>query len=134
MNLHNDNMKFNMNFDVPNGYFDSLADNVMANIKFEDGKRKHRKTVIWRSLSVAAVLAVVAFLGLSYMPDDRPSFGDSRSYQDFVAGNYEASFSDYNVMEYLEYNELPYGEPDGNPFSDLVSDYYASPVNIYYFQ
>lgn len=131
MNLYNDNMKFNVNFDVPNGYFDSLADNVMANIKFEESRRNSRRRIVLRVFSAAAVLCVFLILGVVLKPETGHGSQASIDYNDYVAESLEESCSDYNVMQYLEYDELPYGELSDADLSNWVAEYYASPVNLY---
>lgn len=135
MNQHIDNIEFKCKFDVPSGYFDSLAGNVMANIKYEDDRRRRRRSIVRRSLSVAALLCLVAALFSWFMPESRHDRQVLANYHDFVADNLENSCSDYGVMEYLYYDELPYGsDADDAETYDLVSEFYASPVNFYIYQ
>lgn len=135
MNQHNDNIEFKLKFDVPDGYFDSLAGNVMANIKFEDQKRSRRISIFRRSLSVAAVLCLVSGLCVWSIPESNHDRQAELNYLDFVTDGIANSYSDYGVMEYLDFNELPYGSDveDADAY-DLVSEFYASPVNLYIYQ
>lgn len=135
MNLQNDNLKFNMQFDVPAGYFDSLASNVMANIKFEEQKHKRRKSIIWRSISAAASISLIAFLAMVLKPESGQQAVQLHNYADVVSETYASSMGYYEVMEMLDFDELPYGEEvEEEELVELVSDYYASPVNLEIYQ
>ena len=55
-----DNIECKIKFDVPDGYFDTLADNVMQRIDFDDKQRKKRRSTVVRSIFAMAAAAAIA--------------------------------------------------------------------------
>ncbi len=135
MKTQNENIKFKMNFDVPDGYFDKLADNVMANIKFQEKRRRRNRNIVLSICSAAAsVFAIVATIGFMNQHSGSQDVAYSSYYQ-YYTDNIETTISDYGLMEMLD-DQANYSQSamDAGSYAELVySEYSASPVNFSYF-
>ncbi|MCR5454163.1 MAG: hypothetical protein K6F33_04155 [Bacteroidales bacterium] len=125
-----DNIECKINFDVPDGYFDTLADNVMQRIDYDDKQRKKRRTMVVRSIfamASAAAIAGVAIFGLQDRPVAIPENG-----QQIFSNRYISTISsqcnDINVIEYIEQKEREDNEVVEYD-ADLLA-MYASPINF----
>lgn len=135
MKIHNENIKFKMNFDVPDGYFDKLADNVMANIKFQEGRRRRRRGIIVSICSAAAAICAVVATGWFMTPHSSSQDLAYSDYYQYYTDDIESTISDYSVMEMLhEQASSSDVELDSDSYADFVySEYAASPINFSYF-
>jgi hypothetical protein len=71
-----------MKFDIPDGYFDTLADNVMQSIDFDDRRRRRRRTNVLRTFGAMMVVAFVACIAV---------FGQQKTHTD-LSGNEQQQF------------------------------------------
>ncbi len=127
-----ENIECKIKFDVPDGYFDTLADNVMQRIDFDDRQRKKRRITVVRSvfaMAAAAAIAGVAVFGPQDRPSDIPENGQQQ-FSDHYITNISSQYNDINVIDYINQNstnddtELEYD-------ADIVA-LYASPINFMY--
>jgi len=128
----NDSIECKMKFDIPDGYFDTLADNVMQSIDFDDRRRKRRRANILRTFGAMMVVAFVAYFavfGQQTTHHDLPGNGQQQFSEHYIT-NLSQQYSDVNVIEYID---------QANEQDDFVEDYdadllamYASPVNFMY--
>ena len=127
-----DNIECKIKFDVPDGYFDTLADNVMQRIDFEDKQRKKRRSTVVRSIfamTAAAAIAGVVVFG----PQNRPNATHSDAQQQFsdhYLTNISRQYSDINVIDYIDQSNNT-DDAKTEYDADLVA-MYASPINFMY--
>lgn len=128
----NDSIECKMKFDIPDGYFDTLADNVMQSIDFDDRRRRRRRTNVLRTFGAMMVVAFVACIVV---------FGQQKTHTD-LSGNEQQQFSEHYItllsQQYSDINVIEYID-QANDQDDFVEDYdtdllamYASPVNFLY--
>lgn len=127
-----DNIECKIKFDVPDGYFDTLADNVMQRIDFDDKQRKKRRSTVVRSIfamaAAAAIVGVVVF-----GPQNRPNATHSDAQQQFsdhYLTNISRQYSDINVIDYIDQSNNT-DDAKTEYDADLVA-MYASPINFMY--
>ncbi len=131
------NIECKMTFEVPDGYFDTLADNVMQRIDFEDRQRKGRRVKFMRAcgLMAAVVAGIAIFLNVGRT---EPTFSDSP--QQMFSQQYvtimSQQYSDINVIDFINQNT---NESEAEINDNAASEYdiellsmYASPVNFMY--
>ena len=127
-----ENIECKIKFDVPDGYFDTLADNVMQRIDFDDRQRKKRRTTVIRSvfaMAAAAAIAGVAVFGLQDRPADIPENGQQQ-FSDHYITNISSQYNDINVIDYIDQINNP--DEDATEYDDDLLALYASPVNFMY--
>jgi ABC-type transporter MlaC component len=127
-----DNIECKIKFDVPDGYFDTLADNVMQRIDFDDKQRKKRRSTVVRSIFAMAAAAAIAGV-VVFGPQNRPNATHSDAQQQFsdhYLTNISRQYSDINVIDYID---------QSNNTDDAKTEYdadllamYASPINFMY--
>ncbi|MBO7567941.1 MAG: hypothetical protein J6T60_12700 [Bacteroidales bacterium] len=130
------NIECKMTFEVPDGYFDTLADNVMQRIDFEDRQRKDRRVKFMRAcgLMAAVVAGIAIFLNVGRT---EPTFSDSP--QQMFSQQYvtimSQQYSDITVIDFINQNtnesEAEINEAASEYDIELLS-MYASPVNFMY--
>lgn len=126
----NDSIECKMKFDVPDGYFDTLADNVMQRIDFDDRRRRHRRTVALRTIvAMAAVATGVVLMMHRNVATDMPENPQQQFAEQYV-NNVSAQLSDINVIEYLDQNSQQSDAVE--PYDTDLLAMYASPVNFMY--
>ena len=128
----NDSRECKMKFDIPDGYFDALADNVMQRIDFDDKRRKRRRTNVLRTFGVIMVVAFVAGIAVFGQQTQRTSFpeNEEQQFSEHYLTNMSQQYSDINVIEYIDQandqdNDIEYYD------TDLLA-LYACPVNFMY--
>jgi len=127
-----DNIECKIKFDVPDGYFDTLADNVMQRIDFDDKQRKKRRSTVVRSIFAMAAAAAIAGV-VVFGPQSSPNATHSDAQQQFsdhYLTNISRQYSDINVIDYID---------QSNNTDDAKTEYdadllamYASPINFMY--
>lgn len=126
----NDSIECKMKFDVPDGYFDTLADNVMQRIDFDDKQRRRRRTITLRTvLAMAAAVTGIVVMTHRDTSADMPDNPQQQFAEQYV-NNVTVQLSDMNVIEYLDQNAQQSGSVDAYD-TDLLA-MYASPVNFMY--
>lgn len=126
----NDSIECKMKFDVPDGYFDTLADNVMQRIDFDDRRRRRRRTVALRTIvAMAAVATGVVLMMHRNVAADMPENPQQQFAEQYV-NNVSAQLSDINVIEYLDQNSQQSDAVE--PYDTDLLAMYASPVNFMY--
>jgi len=130
MKLQNENIRIKMNFDVPDGYFDKLADNVMANIRIDESRRRRRRNIVIGICSAAASLCAIMLSGWFMTPSQGTEDVASNDYYQYYTDNIEATMSDYSLMEMLDCQDMYDNGLADSDYSDMIYDYYASPINI----
>ena len=124
----NDSIECKMKFDVPDGYFDTLADNVMQRIDFDDRRRRRRRTVALRTVvAMAAVWAGVVVWTHRGSSADMPENVQQQFDAQYVS-NVSANFSDIGVIEYLDQNSQQ--QTAVEEYDAELLAMYASPVNF----
>ena len=116
-----DNIECKIKFDVPDGYFDTLADNVMQRIDFDDKQRKKRRSTVVRSIFAMAAAAAIAGV-VVFGPQNRPA--------DHYLTNISRQYSDINVIDYIDQSNNT-DDAKTEYDADLVA-MYASPINFMY--
>ncbi len=127
-----DNIECKIKFDVPDGYFDTLADNVMQRIDFDDKQRKKRRSTVVRSIFAMAAAAVIAGV-VVFGPQNRPAATHSDAQQQFsdhYLTNISRQYSDINVIDYIDQSNNT-DDAKTEYDADLVA-MYASPINFMY--
>ncbi len=126
----NDSIECKMKFDVPDGYFDTLADNVMQRIDFDDKQRRRRRTITLRTvLAMAAAVTGIVVMTHRDTSADMPDTPQQQFAEQYV-NNVTVQLSDMNVIEYLDQNAQQSDSVDAYD-TDLLA-MYASPVNFMY--
>ncbi len=126
----NDSIECKMKFDVPDGYFDTLADNVMQRIDFDDKQRRRRRTITLRTvLAMAAAVTGIVVMTHRDTSADMPDNPQQQFAEQYV-NNVTVQLSDMNVIEYLDQNAQQSDSVDAYD-TDLLA-MYASPVNFMY--
>ena len=124
----NDSIECKMKFDVPDGYFDTLADNVMQRIDFDDKQRRRRRTITLRTvLAMAAAVTGIVVMTHRDTSADMPDNPQQQFAEQYV-NNVTVQLSDMNVIEYLDQNAQQSDYVDAYD-TDLLA-MYASPVNF----
>lgn len=127
-----DNIECKIKFDVPDGYFDTLADNVMQRIDFDDKQRKKRRSTVVRSIFAMAAAAAIAGV-VVFGPQNRPNATHSDAQQQFsdhYLTNISRQYSDINVIDYIDQsNNTDNAKTEYD--ADLLA-MYASPINFMY--
>lgn len=128
----NDSIECKMKFDIPDGYFDALADNVMQRIDFDDKRRKRRRTNVLRTFGAIMVVAFVAGIAVFGQQTQRTNFpeNEEQQFSEHYLTNMSQQYSDINVIEYIDQandqdNDIEYYD------TDLLA-LYACPVNFMY--
>jgi len=127
-----DNIECKIKFDVPDGYFDTLADNVMQRIDFDDKQRKKRRSTVVRSIFAMAAAAAIAGV-VVFGPQNRPNATHSDAQQQFsdhYLTNISRQYSDINVIDYIDQSNNT-DDAKTEYDADLVA-MYASPINFMY--
>lgn len=127
-----DNIECKLNFEVPDGYFETLADNVMQRIDFDDRQQKKRRTKIVRSIMAiasAATLVGIAVLGLKDHPNAIIE-NEQQMFSTYYLSSISAQYNDINVIDYIDQNNNPEYE-DTEYDTDMLA-MYASPINFMY--
>ena len=126
----NDSIECKMKFDVPDGYFDTLADNVMQRIDFDDHLRRRRRTITLRAIvAMAAVVTGVVFMTHRNVATDLPENPQQQFAEQYV-NTASMQLSDINVIEYLDQSAQ---QDDGfDAYDTDLLAMYASPVNFMY--
>ena len=127
-----DNIECKIKFDVPDGYFDTLADNVMQRIDFDDKQRKKRRSTVVRSIFAMAAAAAIAGV-VVFGPQNRPNATHSDAQQQFsdhYLTNISRQYSYINVIDYIDQsNNTDNAKTEYD--ADLLA-MYASPINFMY--
>ena len=128
----NDSIECKMKFDIPDGYFDTLADNVMQSIDFDNRRRRRRRTNVLRTFGAIMVVAFVACIAVFEQQTthtDFPGNGQQQFSEHYIT-RLSQQYSDINVIEYID---------QANEQTDDVENYdadllamYASPVHFMY--
>ena len=127
-----DNIECKIKFDVPDGYFDTLADNVMQRIDFDDKQRKKRRSTVVRSIFAMAAAAAIAGV-VVFGPQSSPNATHSDAQQQFsdhYLTNISRQYSDINVIDYIDQSNNT-DDAKTEYDADLVA-MYASPINFMY--
>ncbi|MBO4772704.1 MAG: hypothetical protein J5595_09210 [Bacteroidales bacterium] len=128
----NDSIECKMKFDIPDGYFDALADNVMQSIDFDEKRRKRRRANVLRTFGAILVVAFVAGIAVFEQKNSQTNFpvSEEQQFAAYYITNLSQQYSDINVIEYIDQaNEQDYDIEDYD--ADLLA-MYASPVNFMY--
>ncbi|MBQ3656952.1 MAG: hypothetical protein II956_08945 [Bacteroidales bacterium] len=122
-------MAMNVQFDIPDGYFENLSDRIMNRIDYEENKRKHKRNLIIRRLcfSAAAVLCAGIFC-FSFFKTD---FSDKNSEKNT---DYYTQYASDLLGNSADVTALYYTSGEDNSFlsEDLseVLNNYPSPITI----
>ena len=119
----------NIQFDIPDGYFENLSDRLMQRIEYEEVRKKRKRRVIIRSLSfsAAAVLCAGVFcfplINSGTSPDKENSAPDY--YVQYASDLLENS-GDVTALYYTSTDEAFSFKAD---FTEILNDY-PSPITI----
>ena len=126
-----------MKFDVPDGYFDTLADNVMQRIEYEERKSKHKKNIVIKALlavsSAAAVVGGIIFGWNSNESQLNQTASSEYDYQSYYMDISSNVHNDIAVLDYLSQQEASSSSVSENYYDDvdIVSEY-PTPITFYY--
>ena len=122
----------NLNFDIPDGYFDELPDKIMQKIVFEDKKEKLKRNFIVRSVffAAAAVLCAGIFLPILFQ-NANSSIANT---QKVSTPDYNASYAldllststDEAALYYTSFDEQKNSKTD---FTEIIINY-PTPITI----
>lgn len=123
--------KYKLEFDVPEGYFDSLADRVMNRIEFEDKRESKRKSLTIRFLLpiAAAIIGVGVFVHYFFRTDAIQVSAPQSDYQSDYEANLVIKSSDLTMLFYAQ--EAPSADASENDIVEVVPDY-PCPINLDY--
>jgi hypothetical protein len=92
-----DELNKTLPYQVPDGYFDGLADKIQHKVEAKGNQRKLRP---WSLISIAASVALVAVAGLSWLLND----------EKLTPEQLLAQVSDQDVMLYLQTTDISEAE------------------------
>lgn len=124
------NKKNDFKFDIPSGYFDTLADRVMDRIQIEDTKNKRRKSLIFKiTVALAACIAGFGIYNSLFMPKHSVILQSERDYVSQYKLDIVSKLSDVNLLDYMttSSSEITRSSVD---YTDIVNDY---PLPITYY-
>ena len=127
-----DSIECKMKFEIPDGYFDTLADNVIQRIDYDNKCRKRRRNKVLRTIGAAVAVIIVAGAAVLWQqaPQSNLPQNEQQQFSSHYITHVSQKYSDINVIEYID---------QANNESDDIEDYdselvamYASPVNFMY--
>ena len=119
----------NVQFDIPEGYFENLPDRLIQRIEFEDNQKKRKRHIILKRLcfSAAAVLCAGVFclplINSGALNENQNSAPDY--YIQYASDLLEKS-GDVTALYYTSMDETFYVKAD---LTDILNDY-PSPITI----
>jgi hypothetical protein len=119
----------NVQFDIPEGYFENLPDRLIQRIEFEDNQKKRKRHIILKRLcfSAAAVLCAGVFclplINSGALNENKNSAPDY--YIQYASDLLEKS-GDVTALYYTSMDETFYVKAD---LTDILNDY-PSPITI----
>jgi hypothetical protein len=131
------NIEYKMKFDVPDGYFDTLADNVMQRIEYEERKSKHKKNIVIKALlavsSAAAVVGGIIFWPVSTESNYNQTASSDYDYQSYYMDISSNVHNDIAVLDYISQQEASSNSVSENYYDDIdILNEYPAPITFYY--
>lgn len=119
------NIECKLKFDIPSGYFDNLADQVLERAKYEDTRQKHRSSVLRAVWCVAASVMIVAGSAMMAIHSSQSeSMELSHDYYTDIHNTFlESMCDDITVIECLTETQQKETSINEESVIDLVSDY-----------